>query len=341
MNIVLSACQSIASYISRINFISKSENFKANNFNLIRYILALLVIYSHSYGLLLINEPSIFYSSYGNFAVKCFFALSGYFIALSCLRTNHIGHYFWNRALRIMPALIIALILSHYIGKYFNNFIQNPVPYILNGPVWTLSWEIFCYVLLGFFMWYHILNDKALGAILASSWMLLIVFPLSNDFIIVVAPLILLFFSGAYIALNREKFNLRIIGIISLIILIAIKFDPSAQLVKWFFNHVVFLYGPNLDIEKYRQLVYFFSLPFALLWLGNNIKIKLFHLKNDYSYGMYIYAWPIQQVIINISIIKTYKLSPLVLFFISWALTHVIAMISWHVVEKNVLRLKY
>jgi peptidoglycan/LPS O-acetylase OafA/YrhL len=319
---------------------ASTQDSQANSFNAIRYFLALLVLYSHSYGLLTLPEPTIFFSSLGNFAVKSFFALSGYFIALSCLRTDNLGHYLWNRALRITPALLVALIASHYIGKYFNNFIYNPVPYILNGPIWTLSWEVFCYFVLGFLMWYALLNKKSLGALLAVSWLLFIIFPFTNDYIIVIAPLILLFFSGAYIALNKENFNLNVIGPFFFILLLLINLDSNAQSIQWFFNHIVFLYGPNYGAEKYLQVFYLFSLPFALLWLGK-IKLNLFSLRNDYSYGIYIYAWPIQQVIIAYSIQEKMNINPLVLFFLSWLFTHIIAMFSWHVIEKKALFFKY
>ena len=309
-----------------------------NNFNLIRYSLAVFVLYSHSFGLLTLPEPSIFYSSLGNFAVKSFFALSGYFIALSLLRTNNLMFYIFNRALRILPALIIALILSRYIGNVFDNFIQNPVPYILNGPIWTLSWEIFCYLLLGLLSWYGIVNQKSLGALLSVSWLLMIVSPFSNETIQVIAPLIILFFSGAYIALNKDHINFTLIGPLSFIILVLIAYNPQGEFLQYFFNHIVYLYGPNFGINKYMQLIYLFLLPYSLLWLGSLGQFRILQWKNDYSYGIYIYAWPIQQIVINKTLPE--GITPIVLFFTSWLFTHIVAMFSWHIIEKNMLKLK-
>ena len=131
--------------ITHLQILSGGEvKTPSNNFHIIRYGLALLVLYSHSFGLLALPEPGLFTFTFGALAVKCFFALSGYLIALSCLRTDNLWFYVWNRVLRILPALLVALIGSHYVGNYFNSFISNPVPYIINGPVWTLTWEVLC-----------------------------------------------------------------------------------------------------------------------------------------------------------------------------------------------------
>ncbi|KAB0563436.1 acyltransferase, partial [Helicobacter pullorum NCTC 12824] len=86
-------------------------------------MLAALVIYSHSFGLLGLPEAGVFRYGFGTLAVKCFFALSGYLITLSCLRSASLYGFALNRTLRIAPALIVALIFSHFIGVYFNKFI--------------------------------------------------------------------------------------------------------------------------------------------------------------------------------------------------------------------------
>lgn len=54
-----------------------------NNLNAIRFILATLVIYSHSFGLLNLEEPVFLGVSLGRFSVICFFVLSGYLISKS------------------------------------------------------------------------------------------------------------------------------------------------------------------------------------------------------------------------------------------------------------------
>lgn len=305
----------------------------SNNFHAIRYVLALLVLYSHSFGLLALPEPGLFAFTYGSLAVKCFFALSGYLIALSCIRTANLIDYAWNRILRIIPALVIALIASHYLGQYFDFFITNPVPYIVNGPVWTLSWEVLCYCLCGLLWWLGLLTISSLGAIVVISWMLFIMLPTTSDTAAVIAPLLLLFFLGAYIAINKKNFNLTIAGPVFFALLVFICFDANATGSTWLINQVPWLYGPAFTAQKYQLLIFLFSLPFALLWLAYCKPV--IPIYNDYSYGLYILGWPVQQVVV-----ATMRPSPVVLFIISWAITHCLAMLSWHIIEKRALKFK-
>jgi len=304
-----------------------------NNFHAIRYLLALAVLYSHSYGLLALPEPGIFLYTFGALAVKCFFALSGYLIARSCLRTANLRHYAWNRILRILPALIVALIASYYVASYFDHFINNPVPYINNGPIWTLFWEMFCYGICGLLWWLGLLRVSSLGAIVAVSWLLYIVLPTTSETALIIAPLVMLFFLGAYIAINKKNLDLTIAGPFFFGLLILASIDTDYVSLTWLLNNVPFLYGPNMPIHEYQTLIFLFSLPFFLIWLAYQKPFII--LKNDYSYGMYIFAWPIQQVIVS-----TMSPSPLILFAVSWATTHCIAMLSWHLIEKNVLKFK-
>jgi|GEM_PF-2450942 len=113
--------------ITHFELIRREVCVPANNFHAIRYVLALFVLYSHSFGLLVLPEPGLFAFTFGSLAVRCFFALSGYLIALSCMHTNNLIYYAWNRILRIIPALVIAMISSHYLGKYFDFFITNNI----------------------------------------------------------------------------------------------------------------------------------------------------------------------------------------------------------------------
>lgn len=304
-----------------------------NNFHLIRYVLAALVLYSHSYGLLNLPEPGIFKYSFGSFAVKCFFAISGYLITLSCIRSNHLGRFFLNRALRILPALLVALAIGNFLSNGFNNFINNPVPYILNGPVWTLPWEMLCYGLCGLLWWFGGLNKNTLGSVVIVSWLIFIM-PNAGNTSAVVAPLFLLFFMGSLIALNEKQFAIGLAGPVFLVLLIGIVFDTKLICITWFFSKIPFLYGPVFPEQNYYMFMFIFCLPFVLIWLSVYFK-PIFNLRNDYSYGLYIYGWPIQQVIISI-----FAPSPLLLFASSLALTHFLAMFSWHLVEKRVLMLK-
>jgi peptidoglycan/LPS O-acetylase OafA/YrhL len=327
----------IGRFIAYLQILNGGEiKAPSNNFHIIRYALSLLVIYSHSFALLGFPEPGLYLFTYGNLAVKCFFALSGYLITSSYLRINNLFHYFANRLLRILPGLFVALILSHYIGRYFNFYENNPIPHIINGPIWTLSWEFLCYFLCGLLAAIGLLTTSSLGAILIAGLMLLVTLDISNDFSLIIAPLMLLFFIGGYIQLHKKYINFNIFGFLCLMILIITCIDPRGSWLLYIFKYIPFLYGPNFEIQKYLSLLFLCALPGGLIFVSYFRPCK--SLENDYSYGMYILAWPVQQVLVCV-----YKnsLSPISLFIISWVITHIFAMCLWHTIEKRALKFKF
>ena len=67
------------------------------------------------------------------------------------------------------------------------------------------------------------------------------------------------------------------------------------------------------------------------------IKLSGFAKKGDLSYGMYLYAWPVQQTLTYFF----YKhLNPLLLFLLAVPVTYLLAWLSWHYIEKTFLKLK-
>ena len=64
--------------------------------------------------------------------------------------------------------------------------------------------------------------------------------------------------------------------------------------------------------------------------------IRGFNKYGDYSYGMYIYAFPIQQSVAAL----IPGISVLAMIVISFIITFILAFISWHVVEKKMLKYK-
>ncbi len=309
---------------------------RANNFHLLRYVLAACVLYSHSYGLLALPEPLVFQSTMGTFAVQGFFALSGYLIAKSCLRTNHLGHFFVNRFLRLIPALAVALAVSFYFHGVFDRFEHNPLPYVANGPLWTLTWEVMCYALCALLWRLGLLAKGSAGPLLAAAWLVFAINPSTSDAGLVIAPLFLLFFTGSFIAVEEQNLRLDTLGWILAIPLACVLIEPTGSTLIALINPIPFLYGPGWPEAHYPRLIYLLALPFTLIWLARYFRWSL-PLKNDYSYGLYIFGWPVQQI--TIALFPT--IQPMLLFFVAMAITHGIAMISWHLLEKRALRLKF
>lgn len=150
-----------------------------NNFDFFRLLAAFLVIVGHAYPIL--QQPNLPYflnSSISSYAVKLFFALSGYLIVASWIRDPNAFRFLVKRALRIFPALILVVVLSACVlgplvttmspkeyfaaplfWSYFMNiklyiiyalpgvFEENIYPNAVNGSLWSLPAEFFMYLL--------------------------------------------------------------------------------------------------------------------------------------------------------------------------------------------------
>jgi peptidoglycan/LPS O-acetylase OafA/YrhL len=150
----------------------------SNNFDFVRLIAASLVIVGHAYPLNALASPGFFQVSIETYAVKIFFVLSGYLVTKSWIEDPHIPRFLARRALRIFPALIGVTILSAFalgpiatrlsLIEYFRNpslwtYFQNVALYIhyylpgvfetnlypgaVNGSLWSLSAEFFMYII--------------------------------------------------------------------------------------------------------------------------------------------------------------------------------------------------
>ncbi|EKN62782.1 acyltransferase [Schinkia azotoformans] len=309
-----------------------------NNFNFMRLIFAFMVVYSHSYGLLTLPEPHFLGRTLGNLAVHCFFVLSGYLITISYLNSKNTIDFFKKRALRLIPAFLIAYFLSRTLSSVFNKFIDNPVPYIFNGTIWTLSWEVLAYVICALIGFAGILTPSILGAFWITSYVYIIInYGSSSPTYQVIVPMLFLFLSGGFIAVNEQKLKLTSSGLISILVLSILAFIP--ELPKRVINTLYWLYGPEFPQEAINYFLYLMLLPLAIIYLGKYIPLIL-KAKNDISYGVYIYAWPIQQTIIFLFLRNNVSLHPLLLFALSSIITAITSYFSWRFIEKPALSLK-
>ena len=157
-----------------------------NNFDTLRLFLAALVLFSHSYPLAGVNalEPIVVLTrgqvNGGGIAVDGFFVISGYLVTSSWLSTGSTDKFLRKRILRIYPGFLAALAASFAVAILFspapltyasgvvlnselvvrgvlllsygaldNNaaFPNNPFPHAVNGWLWTLQPELFCYLI--------------------------------------------------------------------------------------------------------------------------------------------------------------------------------------------------
>ena len=88
---------------------------RTNNFNLIRVIAAIVVIFDHSFRLVGQAPPLtgwLGYTDIGTIAVYTFFIMSGHLLTSSWAAHPRIVPFFVKRFMRIMPGLVFALLFG-------------------------------------------------------------------------------------------------------------------------------------------------------------------------------------------------------------------------------------
>lgn len=341
---------------------------KSNAIGFLRTFFALLVIVDHSFhlggfGADTMERFSHGWISFGGAAVIGFFILSGYLITTSFTYASSVWRYLWNRFLRIMPAFWVALVvvafgfaplsyfIQHhtlsgflifnangpidYIVKNFGLYIHQysvsgllgsvPWPNAFNGSLWTLFYEATGYVLIAVFGVFGVLKKNSklvLPACIALFGLYALnsaipglagnIFPVFKD--AQMLPLMMFFFAGAGWYLYQEKIPVSN----KYFILSAILFLLSCR------YHFYPLLGP-------------ITFVYCVFYLAAKFPIKSFDKKADFSYGIYIYAFPIQQVLIQMG---ATQLGVWLDSLLAAIITIPFAAASYFAIEKPALRLK-
>lgn len=312
-----------------------------NNFNILRLLFASLVVFSHAFALLGLEEPVIYGRTLGNLSVHAFFAISGYLICQSYVRSPELLSFLVKRFLRIVPGLVVAIIATKLIAGVCGGFKTNPVPYIANGPVWTLTWEVMCYFGLVLLGQTGVLNSKSIPAFFAAAWLVYII-NISNasDEFAVVVPLAMMFLAGAFVAATEDDQKVAKAPLLSVFGLVAIlNYDFFQSIHLWIASNVPFLWGPALAAEQANRIIYIAAFPLVIVYLGKFSR-PIVKVENDISYGIYIYGWPIAQALVFLAMQNKADLAPVPFFVLTMLVTVPIAFASWKLIEKPSLSLK-
>ncbi len=330
-----------------------------NNFNLIRFLAAASVIFSHA---TLISqgqdaiEPlkSTTGFTLGDHAVNVFFVLSGFLVTMSLQRRGDPVFYAASRAARLVPgvfaaglvtALVIGPILTSLplpgyfrtvavwtyaplIGSIFSDplnlylpgvFDGNPFPAMVNGPLWTIRYEVIAYA----------------GLVAVSTFGL---YASRQRFVVFLGLFVLAF--GIYLLMAPWPATPNALDHLA-----RLGFCFMLGSAAWMLRHHIPLSFPlaltalalvwaMAGTPFYRGALFLFT-AYAVLWLAlvPGGLIRQFNRLGDYSYGLYIYGWPVAQGVIAC----IPGLSPLELFGASVLLSLLVAMASWHCIEKPAL----
>ena len=284
---------------------------KSNNFNAMRIILAIFVLLSHSFELLLESSPVVLGRSMGNFAVNCFFVISGYFITKSWIRADNGLIFVKKRVLRLLPAYILALILARILAYIGNDYLICPTPYIRNGSVWTLYYEIVAYLLVMVLGIVGLIKQEIMGALWAVGLFAMILMNGNNSTeYTVLAPLFINFLGGAYISQAEQAIKMKRVGVICTMILFFVQCYPQCFWI--IFQKIPLIYGPVCDCERFNYFLCLLCLPFAVIYIGKYLPVVI-EVVGDISYGLYIYAWPVQEILIYFHFLSGGGVRPLAL----------------------------
>ncbi|MFM7055153.1 MAG: acyltransferase family protein [Bacteroidota bacterium] len=336
----------------------------SNNLDAIRLFAALFVLIGHAPAMLY-NEGyswdpinKLFGLRIQTLGVCIFFVVSGFLVSRSWQERSSIRGFILSRVLRIFPALIIVVVLSVYVLgpclttlsisdyflssvtlKYLQNvslyrmyyylpgvFEGNPHPGSVNGSLWTLPYEFTCYLLL-----------MTLGIIKA----------LKNRLVALLIILVIIFqyiiFQSTVDAMVIPVLGIDFKNLFPLLIyfLCGMLYYQFRDMIKFgTFGWIICAIG--LALIKFGilpQMMFAFFLPYFVFALAFSKKLNMRDLGKygDFSYGFYLYAFPMQQLI---AYLIPSELSPLSMIVLSTAGTLPFAVLSWRLIESPALNLR-
>lgn len=322
-----------------------------NSFDLLRLMAATLVLYGHQHVLTGLVEPQFFgWNTLGGVGVSIFFFLSGLLVWSSWVRDPHWMRFFVKRSLRIFPGLwlvVFATVLLFgpalsSLGRveYFSNpgtwdylstaalyvqfglpgvFDNNPYPHIVNGSLWTLPAEFLCYVSVAVFGSLSLVRQHwvwggglLLAILLAELGPAFLGARFTAHF-----EMAAFFWWGIWYGYVSRSFSSNAQGLLIL--------SAVALLI-------MLVFGPR-GVERTAMLVCVATL--VMLAQHQSLGSRLTDQLGDISYGMYIFAFPVQQWVSELS--QGRHSSFWLSLSLSFALTAGLAYASWHLIEKRAL----
>ena len=330
---------------------------RRNNFDALRLIAALSVVFSHSFLIAEgseANEPFIWATGnqciLGLVGVFVFFVISGYLVTESWCRSPNPGRFALRRALRIYPGLIVnvavcalvlgPLVTSLRLAAYFHGpelrdflaktltlnpgplslpgvlFADNPVGLHINGSLWTLRYEVMMYlmiVILGMLRLLRLPTCVALTVLgIAAVYFETALTPFGD--LGEWAWFLGFFGAGMVLHFLRDRIVFDWRGALAAFLALAV-FIQLGRFIMLFPLAGAYLaigfarrYDPWLDYSRYC---------------------------GDLSYGLYIYGWPAEQLVMYLS---GGRAAWWQVFLGSLAIALPLAWLSWHGIEKWALR---
>jgi peptidoglycan/LPS O-acetylase OafA/YrhL len=327
-------------------------------FNFWRFSLSTLVLFLHTFFVCYGVKAEISHAvgSIGRpifmALLPVFFGLSGFLVAGSAIRTRNVATFLSFRALRLIPALAVettlaalvlgplmtAVPLSEYFTDkqffaYFGNiigrvrfelpgvFADSPVPSIVNMNLWTLHAELECYALMAIAIICGVLKRRVLAL---SLWA-----------VVTIALTAWNARTGDFEPQSLYPTSIFVYSFCTCVV--AFLWCDKIPVNRALFLAVVATYG----VLVYLPQTVFLVIPllaYLMIYVGLSPLLNFrFLQRGDYSYGIYLYGFVIQQTLVSAfpAIGHWWIIFPLALFG-----TVCVSALSWHTIEKPALRLK-
>ena len=329
---------------------------RRNSLDVLRLAFAALVAVAHGIDIHTGDQPRWGSSTLGDFGLDGFFILSGFLVARSFVKLDSLPRFVWHRFLRIMPGfwvclLVVALLVAplaavlqgmaastaftgdpsawrYVLGNAGLLIVQYDIAGILattpqgvsfNGALWTLFFEAACYGL--------VVVAGVLGVLRGRRGVL-------AALAVVLAVLTVLQEAGVPILLNDRVVRLGFVFVLGMLAhLYASRIPMRADLAVA--CGAVFL----LSVAAFTDYRVLGAVPFAYLclWIGTSRRTAL-SLRHDLSYGLYIYHWPVLQLL---GLTGASRLPTTAFVVLGIALAAGPAAASWFLVERPALARKH
>ncbi len=340
----------------------QASNDSQNNFTALRILFATFIIITHAYSLSGLKESDLLFKctggqfTYSYLGLAGFFSISGFLVTKSLFTTKNLIRYYWKRCIRIFPALVVCLTATVLVGSligerdsisYFSDYttwtyipynlvlfkrqagignilIDNPIRTTINGSLWTLSMEFTLYILISFlFFSKNTVLSKYLSFLALCSFLVVDIY-FRNETIHIHAfnmNFYWLFHLGTYFMGGAFLAN------------IAFQKTWGRRPIILFLLFTLLL---AIYLNQYENFK--FLLPPIVIYIGlqsTPILSSISKAIGDISYGVYLYAFPIQQIIFLYFApdLRTLQIGSIIIAYLfGW--------LSWYIIERPCLSLK-
>ena len=330
----------------------------AGAYDCIRLVAAAMVLFSHCYPLTGNDEDELLLllsggqHAFGEVAVNLFFAMSGYLVAQSWDRDPDFRRFLLRRSLRIVPGLAaVVLVCVLVIGPIFTSldtasyfaaprtwlhltkmtaltsfhslpgvFDNVPFPSVVNGSLWSLRLEVACYfglAMVGLWVWRRAVWVSVAAIALLALMHFLASMPKAG-------------LSAQGLTQIEDYLANTIIFLLGIVVArIGLPTRPLLLGLPALAVTLVLLSWPGMKVP------FALALGLAAIGCGAGLRcsVKTF---GDWSYGLYLWAFPVQQMTISL----WPGLTPFGLFVRSLPVALLLAALSWHLIESRALAFK-